>query len=185
MLHGSALTFLVEAAESMHSGGSLPNAAEADAADIAYHTEVEDSTATTNVHADAKNEGGAESTEANPSCIAAAVSGTQDTAETEAGQSGAAGVNSEAQDTAVIEESHSDAAVDKSQDTAPTAIIPAHSDRAAWPDWMNKHVAHVEAAAISDNFRSLVQQYIKLEASLGYPKGQVRGDGCLTMNRSY
>jgi hypothetical protein len=74
----------------------------------------------------------------------------------------------------VIEGADSDTAAKKSNDVTPTAITPAHSDRAAWPDWMRKYVAHVEAAASSDDFKLLVQQYIKLETLLGFPKGQVR-----------
>jgi hypothetical protein len=136
------------------------------------------STTTNLKDADAKNEGGAEMTEPSRSGTVA-VSATQDVTENPA----AAGDSDTAVVTGAIKETHRATSVNKTGDTTP-AINPAQSDRTAWPDWMKKHVAHVEAAAISEEFKSLVQQYIKLEALLGFPKGQVRGDGDLSMNRS-
>ena len=168
------LTFVIQAAQPMQSGGSSPNGTEPD---TAYRMEVHElptTRTTTNVlRADAENEGGNELNEASPASKPAD-SETQDTAETEADHSTAAADSEDT--TGLIEGTHSDTAVEKSQDAMPAAITPAHSDRAAWPDWMKKHLAYVEAAAISDDFKSLVQQYIKLEASLGFPKGQVRSD---------
>jgi hypothetical protein len=182
----SALTFAIQAVEPMESRASSPNAAEPDTAD---HTEVADLPATslnsavTNIqHDEAESEAGAGVTVTNNPGTAA-VPETQGTAETQASRSGTVHIP-ETQDAGVIEGTDSNTTVDKSKQVTPTTITPAHSDRAAWPDWMRKHVAHVEAAAISDDFKLLVQQYIKLETSLGFPKGQVRADDYRTVNRS-
>jgi hypothetical protein len=42
-----------------------------------------------------------------------------------------------------------------------------------WPEWMKRHVSFIQAGATSSEFDRVLQKFIELETSLGFPTGQV------------
>jgi len=48
-------------------------------------------------------------------------------------------------------------------------------DRSVWPEWMKKQIMSIEGSPVmTDGFRLVLEKFVELEASLGFPKGQVR-----------
>jgi hypothetical protein len=66
---------------------------------------------------------------------------------------------------------------------APSQNVPEHTDdslgllteldQSRWPDWLRKHAQELEVAEGPDEFRLVVEKFIRLEVSLGFPTGQV------------
>jgi hypothetical protein len=53
-------------------------------------------------------------------------------------------------------------------------------DHTDWPAWLMKHMSLVEAGPRAPEFSEVLEKFIKLEAKLGFPTGQVSFNGILT-----
>lgn len=59
-----------------------------------------------------------------------------------------------------------------------SALVAANAskeDQSAWPEWMHKHMPKIGDPSTNE-FGDLLMKFAQLEASLGFPKGQVSPD---------
>ena len=63
--------------------------------------------------------------------------------------------------------------------SCPSASTPDNN----WPEWMKRHVSFIQAGATSSEFDRVLQKFIELETSLGFPTGQVTAGFALLIKR--